>query len=75
MIARFDGDGMVHAVRIEDGAVTYTNKFVRTQRFMKEKKLGYPAYAKVLELIRLEIILFGCSSQTAVPHLPCLQLC
>ena len=47
LIARFDGDGMVHAVRIKDGGVTYRNKFVRTQRFLKEKKLGYPAYSKV----------------------------
>ena len=49
VMPRFDGDGMVHAVRIKDGTVTYTNKFVRTQRFMKEKELGYPAYAKVLD--------------------------
>ena len=55
VVARFDGDGMVHAVRIKDGAVTYTNKFVRTQRFMKEQKLGHPAYSKVPELTTLGV--------------------
>ena len=43
----FDGDGMVHAVRICHGSASYMNKYVKTQRFMKEKDLGYPAYSKV----------------------------
>jgi hypothetical protein len=30
--ARFDGDGMVHAVRIKDGAASYCNRWVPTSR-------------------------------------------
>ncbi len=59
---------MVHAVRIKDGAVTYTNKFVQTQRFMKEKKLGYPAYAKVPRLNTLRNVLIEACGQNTVLH-------
>jgi hypothetical protein len=30
--ARFDGDGMVYAVRIKDGAASYCNRWVPTSR-------------------------------------------
>ena len=32
----FDGDGMIHAVRIKDGTVQYCNRFVKTPRLLKE---------------------------------------
>lgn len=36
----FLGDGMVHALTIEDGTVRYRNRWVRTQKFEHERKLG-----------------------------------
>ena len=36
----FGGDGMVHALRVEDGRVSYRNRWVRTQRFEKERTAG-----------------------------------
>lgn len=35
-----DGDGMVHAVRIEDGRATYRNRFVRTPAMAAEERAG-----------------------------------
>lgn len=47
-ICRFDGDGMVHGVRIKDGRASYHNRFVQTSRFKQEKMLGHASFMKVL---------------------------
>jgi len=36
----FDGDGMVHAFRFEDGRVDYCNRWVRTEKFLLEEQHG-----------------------------------
>jgi carotenoid cleavage dioxygenase-like enzyme len=36
----FTGDGMVHAFRLEDGRVTYRNRWMRTPRFELERAAG-----------------------------------
>lgn len=36
----FDGDGMLHAVRFDDGKVEYRNRFVRTTGFLAEQAAG-----------------------------------
>jgi carotenoid cleavage dioxygenase len=36
----FDGDGMVHAVRIEDGRARYNNRWARTRGFELEREAG-----------------------------------
>jgi len=36
----FTGDGMIHAVRFDDDRVSYRNRWVRTERFLKERELG-----------------------------------
>jgi carotenoid cleavage dioxygenase len=46
-IHRFDGDGMLHAVRIKDGSASYCNHWVRTSRLAQEKEAGWPLFAKV----------------------------
>jgi carotenoid cleavage dioxygenase len=45
----FDGDGMVHAVRIRDGKADYRNRYVRTAGFAEEKKAGKALYTGLLE--------------------------
>ena len=40
-----DGDGMVQAFRIGEGAVRYCNRFVRTAKFVDEEKAGRYRYA------------------------------
>ncbi len=36
----FHGDGMVHAFHIENGKVSYTNRFVRTPKWLAENEAG-----------------------------------
>jgi len=36
----FDGDGMIHALRIRDGRASYRNRWVRTARFQLERAAG-----------------------------------
>jgi carotenoid cleavage dioxygenase len=41
----FGGDGMVHALRIEDGRCHYRNRWVRTPRFELEREAGEALYS------------------------------
>ena len=36
----FDGDGMLHGVRIRDGKASYLNRYVRTEGFIEEMMAG-----------------------------------
>lgn len=36
----FDGDGMVHAITLEDGRARYRNRYVRTERWARENAAG-----------------------------------
>ena len=43
----FEGDGMIHAVMIEDGkAVSYSNDYVKTSYFKQQLEAGEPLFAK-----------------------------
>ncbi|MCU0310308.1 MAG: carotenoid oxygenase family protein [Acidimicrobiales bacterium] len=47
----FDGDGMLHGVRFEDGGVSYRNRWVRSRGLQAEVDLGravYPGLADVM---------------------------
>ncbi len=37
----FDGDGMVHAIRFDDGAATYRSRFARSESFKREQEEGF----------------------------------
>lgn len=39
-----DGDGMVSSLRFRDGGVRYTNRFVRSKKFVDEEKEGRSIY-------------------------------
>ncbi|HRI65676.1 MAG TPA: carotenoid oxygenase family protein [Polyangium sp.] len=45
----FDGDGMIHAVRFENGAASYTNRWVRTKAFLAEEEAGKSLWRGVTE--------------------------
>lgn len=49
----YDGDGMVHALRIKDGKATYVSRYVRTSRLKQEEYFGEAKFVKVGDLERL----------------------
>ncbi|XP_031273702.1 carotenoid 9,10(9',10')-cleavage dioxygenase 1-like [Pistacia vera] len=46
----FDGDGMVHGVRIKDGRATYVSRFVKTSRLKQEEFFGGAKFGKIGDL-------------------------
>ncbi|KAH7442253.1 hypothetical protein KP509_03G078800 [Ceratopteris richardii] len=42
----FDGDGMLHAVLLRNGAASYCSRHVRTSRFVQEELAGRPLFVK-----------------------------
>jgi carotenoid cleavage dioxygenase len=45
----FDGDGMLHAVRLRDGEAAYVNRWVRTRAFLAEEEAGRALWTGVTE--------------------------
>ncbi|MGB1253523.1 MAG: carotenoid oxygenase family protein [Candidatus Promineifilaceae bacterium] len=45
----FDGDGMLHGVRLQDGKASYRNRFIRTQCFEYESDAGKPLWGGMLD--------------------------
>jgi carotenoid cleavage dioxygenase-like enzyme len=45
----FDGDGMVHAIRFENGKASYRNRFVKTAGLLAELEAGAPIWAGIIE--------------------------
>jgi carotenoid cleavage dioxygenase len=44
----FDGDGMLHSIRFEDGRVRYANRFVRTDGFRAEQEAAASLWTGML---------------------------
>ncbi|WP_417620667.1 carotenoid oxygenase family protein [Parasphingorhabdus sp.] len=44
----FDGDGMIHTIRIKDGKASYRNRFVRTEGFEAEQAEGGPLWIGIM---------------------------
>ncbi|KAL2634069.1 hypothetical protein R1flu_005548 [Riccia fluitans] len=42
----FDGDGMLHSVRMKDGKASYCARYVRTSRFKQERAARQPLFIK-----------------------------
>ncbi|CAN1787690.1 Carotenoid 9,10(9',10')-cleavage dioxygenase 1, partial [Linum perenne] len=46
----FDGDGMIHGMRIKDGKATYVSRYVKTSRLQQEQYYGRPKFMKIGDL-------------------------
>lgn len=47
----FDGDGMLHGVRVRDGKASYRNRYVRTKGWQEENRAGEAVYPGTLDPI------------------------
>ncbi|KAJ8441066.1 hypothetical protein Cgig2_020357 [Carnegiea gigantea] len=52
---RFDGDGMIHGLRIKDGRATYVSRYVRTSRLKQEEFFGGAKFMKVRLFVLLVV--------------------
>ncbi|KAH7863344.1 hypothetical protein Vadar_016275 [Vaccinium darrowii] len=43
----FDGDGMIHGLRIKDGKASYVSRYVKTSRLKQEESFGGAKFMKV----------------------------
>ena len=55
----FDGDGMVHALRLRDGRAAYRNRFVLTAGLRAERRAGRAIYGGVLSPHPVDPALIG----------------
>src|SRR5688572_8882789 len=46
----FDGDGMIHAIRLEDGRASYRNRWVESDGLKEEREAGKALYPGLLEI-------------------------
>jgi carotenoid cleavage dioxygenase len=45
----FDGDGMLHAVHIKDGQISYRNRYIHTEGFARESAAGQGLWTGIME--------------------------
>jgi carotenoid cleavage dioxygenase len=46
----FDGDGLLHSIRLHDGRASYRNRFVRTAGFLAEQEAGRALWSGLAEM-------------------------
>ncbi|CAI9103068.1 OLC1v1001501C3 [Oldenlandia corymbosa var. corymbosa] len=46
----FDGDGMIHGIRIKDGKATYVSRYVKTSKLKQEEYFGGSKFMKIGDL-------------------------
>ncbi|KAJ8767853.1 hypothetical protein K2173_020793 [Erythroxylum novogranatense] len=44
----FEGDGMVHSLRLRGGQATYCSRYVKTYKYMLEQEAGLPIFPNIL---------------------------
>jgi len=55
----FDGDGMLHGVRINEGQASYRNRYVRTAGWEEERAAGKALYGGLADPIDVDLVLAG----------------
>jgi len=54
----FDGDGMLHGIRLQEGKASYRNRYIRTQCFEYESEAGRPLWGSMLDKLSIRKTLF-----------------
>jgi carotenoid cleavage dioxygenase-like enzyme len=62
----FDGDGMIHAIRLEDGRASYRNRWVESEGLKEEREAGQALYPGLLEIKPTEAPRFKVTANTNV---------
>ncbi|MFP6694779.1 MAG: carotenoid oxygenase family protein [Pirellulales bacterium] len=52
----FEGDGMVHGVRLRDGKASYRNRWVRTAVWKEENAAGQSLYSSILDPLDFKLV-------------------
>jgi len=61
----FDGDGMIHAFRLRDGRASYRNRWVRTQRFARERAAGESLFGGIADMAQTDPRVAGIPANAA----------
>jgi len=62
----FDGDGMIHAVTLEDGHAVYRNRYVLSRGLREEQEAGRALYRGLLEFQATEVPTFKNTGNTNI---------
>ena len=62
----FDGDGMIHAIRFEDGRASYRNRYVQSAGLLEERAAGRAVFPSLLDLKPTEIPRFKNTGNTNI---------
>jgi len=62
----FDGDGMIHAIRLEDGRARYRNRWVLSEGLKEERAAGQALYPGLLEIKPSEAPRFKVTANTNI---------
>jgi carotenoid cleavage dioxygenase len=55
----FEGDGMLHGVRVRNGKASYRNRYIRTEGWKEEKAAGKAVYPSVMDPIDVKKLFSG----------------
>jgi len=62
----FDGDGMIHAIRLRDGRASYRNRYVSSQGLRDERAAGRSLFPGLLDLDPTEVPTFKNTGNTNI---------
>ncbi|HZR81861.1 MAG TPA: carotenoid oxygenase family protein [Candidatus Binatia bacterium] len=64
----FDGDGMIHAIKLADGRASYRNRWVASDGLAEERREGRAVYPGLLEMSATEMPAFKNTANTNIVH-------
>ena len=62
----FDGDGMIHAIRLEDGRASYRNRWVASAGLAEERRAGRASFDGLLDVTPTEMPRFKNTGNTNI---------